>query len=84
MNFDHHVYINIADNWIKRPSKPQLFISLIASTNVNSSVELGLELLAEHAHIHVTVMPDTDYQSCLAGMKILKSWNVDCQQEHVS
>ena len=72
MHLDHHVYNNMAERWVKRPSKPQPFISLIASTNANDYAELGFELLVKPARIHVSVMPDTGCQSCLAGMKVLK------------
>ena len=72
MYLDHHVYMNIVEKWIRKPSKPQPFIPVSASTKTADYEELGFKLLVEPACINISVMPDTGCQSFLAGMKVLK------------
>ncbi|MEL6802297.1 MAG: reverse transcriptase domain-containing protein, partial [Bacteroidota bacterium] len=66
----HHVYAS--GKWIPRCSKPQPTIRLTASINAEDYKELGLKLITTPIHTHVTAVPDTGCQSCLAGSSFIE------------
>ena len=69
---DHHLYDQLTNTWIKRPSKPQPFININVSLSSEDNESFGHKLNTESQKILVSAMADTGCQSCLAGINVMK------------
>ena len=68
---DHHLYNQLSDTWVRRPSKPQPFIKLSTTALRGDYEHLGFSLSATPKPALLHAMADTGCQSCLASIKII-------------
>lgn len=74
IHLDHHLYSQMSDTWIKRPSQPQPFINIFVRVNkddYNQFEFLKNPVPSDKRGNVITVMADTGCQSYRAGIKIL-------------
>ena len=70
---DHHIYSDLHNSWVKRPSKPQPFMKLNCSVHPDDYATLKLPPpKSSPSSTELTVMADTGCQSCLAGMNAIQ------------
>lgn len=70
---DHHIYSDLHNSWVKRPSKPQPFMKLKCSVHPEDYANLKLTLRKSSPYsTDLPVMADTGCQSCLAGMNTIQ------------
>ena len=72
IQLDHHQYHSLSERWVQKPSQPQPFLALTATTNPDDYRALGFKpVTSQPRTAKLTAMADTGCQSCLAGMKVL-------------
>ncbi|VDI02177.1 Hypothetical predicted protein [Mytilus galloprovincialis] len=73
IQLDHHLYSQMYNTWIKRPSQPQPFINIVVKVVEDDNKQLGFQnsLVSQQRSAVISAMADTDCQSCLAGIKVL-------------
>ena len=75
ITLDHHLYNHLSDQWLRKPSKSQPFLTLTATATANPDdyQALGFTLNATHPKpTQISVMADTGCQSCLASMHVIQ------------
>ena len=63
----HHIFEGRNKGWIKKQSKPQPFIQLTASINIEDYKDFGVKLTIKGTQKRIQAVADTGCQSCLAG-----------------
>ncbi|CAG2254453.1 unnamed protein product [Mytilus edulis] len=73
IQLDHHLYSQMYNTWIKRPSQPQPFINIVVKVVEDDYKQLGFQnsLVSQQRSTVIPAMADTGCQSCLAGIKVL-------------
>ncbi|CAG2222071.1 unnamed protein product [Mytilus edulis] len=73
IQLDHHLYSQMHNTWIKRPSQPQPFINIVVKVVEDDYKQLGFQnsLVSQQRSTVIPAMADTGCQSCLAGIKVL-------------
>ena len=71
---DHHVFDKLTKAWLRRRSRSQLYIRLQATVQWEDYDHFGFPL--PQARSFVSAMADTGCQSCLAGLKVVKSLGI--------
>ena len=69
---DHHTYDALSNCWLKRRSKPQPYVDLHITANIEDYKALGYKFPTGFRAIHAKVMADTGCQSCLVSMSIVR------------
>ena len=73
ISLDRHLYCHLTDYWIRKPSKPQPFITLTASAHPEDYTALGYHPpTSQLTPIRLSAMADTGCQSCLASIKVIR------------
>ena len=73
---DHHIYSNMEGRWIKRRSKPQPSLKMIASIHKSDYHSLGVNLPVKEVQLNVVVIPDTGCQSTIASMAFARQLGI--------
>ena len=68
---DHHLYNNLCETWMKRPSQAQPYVRLNIAANKEDYRDLGFELLTPTKSLSLLAMADTGCQSCLVGLQVI-------------
>ena len=71
ITLDHHLYSQLSDTWVKRPSKPQPYVNLTVGVHREDYKSLDFNLISTPQTFIVLCMADTGCQSCLAGIKVI-------------
>ena len=71
ITLDHHLYSQLSDTWVKRPSKPQPFVNLTVGVHREDYESLGFRLISTPKTSILPCIADTGCQSCLAGIKVI-------------
>lgn len=71
ITLDHHLYNQLNDTWVKKPSRPQPFLKLTVEALREDYRHLGFTLARTPKPTHAHAMADTGCQSCLTGIKII-------------
>ncbi|CAG2221989.1 unnamed protein product [Mytilus edulis] len=71
IQLDHHLYSQMYNTWIKRPSQPQPFINIVVKVVEDDYKQLGFQnsLVSQQRSTVIPAMADTGCQSCLAEIK---------------
>lgn len=70
ISIDHHLYNNLRDRWMKRPSQAQPYIQLTLTANTEDYKALGFKLHTRTRPLTLPAMADTGCQSCLVGIQV--------------
>ena len=73
---DHHLYNQQTDTWVKQASKAQPFIKFTATVSPNDYAALGFSSSKSPRSITLSVMADSECQSCLAGINTINSCSI--------
>ena len=74
-SMDHHVFDKLTNAWLRRRSRSQPYIRLQATVQREDYDHFGFLLQVPQARSFVS-QADTGCQSCLAGLKVVKSLGI--------
>ena len=70
---DHHLYCHLTDHWVRQPSKPQPFITLMATAHPEDYTALRFNTPKSRlTPVQLSAMAGTGCQSCLASIKVIR------------
>lgn len=71
-NLNHQVYNDLIDRWTKKSFQQQPYVSVNAEINADNCKRLGCtsNFPSKPRAITISAMADSDYQGCLAGIKV--------------
>ena len=68
---DHHLYDNLSDTWIRKPSKPQPFVNHAIRILPEDYEAFCFNITTRTNTVAISAMADTGCQSCLSGIRVI-------------
>lgn len=73
VQMDHHVHDTLTNSWVKRRSKDQPFVNVVAKVSPNDYSSLGFHIKRkDYPAVILPAMADTGCQSCLTGLQFIR------------
>lgn len=77
IQLDHHLFSQMYNTLIKRPSQSQSFINIVVKVVEDVYKQLGFQnsVVSQQRNTFIPAMADTGCQNCLDGIKVLHKFD---------